>query len=46
MAKYHKGVFCFYYSYFAEFKKKCESTGEVGISGVSVLSGGKFVPWE
>ncbi len=29
-----------------EFEEKCESTGEAGVSGVCVMSGGQPVPWE
>lgn len=29
-----------------EFEEKCESTGEAGVSGVSIMSGGQLVPWE
>lgn len=29
-----------------EFEEKCESTGEAGVSGVRVMSGGQLVPWE
>lgn len=29
-----------------EFEEKCESTGEAGVSGVRIMSGGQPVPWE
>lgn len=29
-----------------EFKEKCESTGEAGVSGVCIMSGGQLVPWK